>query len=607
MSGQTSTEIWSVAKLVTALDPKSPIGHDKTIVRIPRFQRPLVWSQEKQEALIKSVLKGFPIGTLLLWQDPENPTSYLLVDGQQRSATLMQHASSDLALLTRSAVEESATISQGVEVLLESINHVNSAGTFVADELFQDLLEWLHSQQKTQSPSFHNASLLASLSQQSQRFDGSTQSVANSAHQLLNAIRDAVDVSRMNLPVLIYRGPGADLDDIFVKINEQGVALTKYQVWAALWAETEVATPNKDVLDEQDLRTQALQDQGLIYEEEGPASKINLFEYLNATGHLLSRRYPELFRPVDHPAEQAFSFSVAALYFGLDLSRKSASTLPDQMQISSPTVMSDFFKNFDAACRCVNKMLNEVAALKLTERQGLLPHPELQMVSLVAWISRELRAGRGIDGVALADSVKAIYVLDLLTQPFRGPGDKLAFERVQATDSHGNPSFYRSKPTKSEFSRSIETWLAEDRKNTKKKRPVTQEALKRFMLRLISSRVVPVNEQAKFTFDVDHIQALGSALFKQNSDSSALLAPHEIGNLCLLEHQLNLRKGKQALSVFMKSLNDTEKELVVRVGRLAPELIDGVLSDAGTARKYKNNCEMRAASLSEEVLTALGY
>ncbi len=607
MSGQTGTEIWSVAKLVKALDPNSPNDHDKTLVRIPRFQRPLVWSQEKQEALIKSVLKGFPIGTLLLWQDPENPTSYLLVDGQQRSATLLQHASSDLELLTRSAIEESAAISHGVEVLLKSINETNSTETFVADELFQALLEWLHDQRKTQSPSFHNVSLLASLSQQGQKFDVSSQSVANSAHQLLNAIKDAVDVSRMNLPVLIYKGPGADLDDIFVKINEQGVALTKYQVWAALWAETEVAAPSKEVLDEQDLRTQALQNQGLIYEEEGPASEINLFEYLNATGHLVSRRYPELFRPVDHPAEQAFSFSVAALYFGLDLSRKSASTLPDQMRIGSPTVMSEFFKNFDTACRSVNKMLNEVAALKLTERQGLLPHPELQMVSLVAWISRELRAGRDIDDADLSDAVKAVYVLDLITQPFRGPGDKLAYERVHAIDSHGIPTFYRTKPTKIEFTRSMETWLADDRKNTKKKRPVTQEALKRFMLRLISSRVVPVNEQAKYTFDVDHIQALSSNLFKQNSDSIALLAPHEIGNLCLLEHQLNLRKGKQALSVFLKSLTDAEKELVVRVGRLAPDLIDGVLSDAVTAKEYKKSCELRAASLSSEVLIALGY
>lgn len=75
--------------------------------RIPRFQRPYVWSQEDMIQLFDSISKGYPIGSLLIWQTERSdissspfigpvsiPTaspalkSYV-VDGHQRLATLL--------------------------------------------------------------------------------------------------------------------------------------------------------------------------------------------------------------------------------------------------------------------------------------------------------------------------------------------------------------------------------------------------------------------------------------------------------------------------------------------------------------------------------------
>lgn len=610
MAGRTSTEIWSVEKLVLALtnDSSNPIDNDKTVVRIPRFQRPLVWSQEKRESLIKSVLQGFPIGTLLLWQDPADPSSFLLVDGQQRSATLKEHAAADLALLTTAALEESIPIRQAFKKLHETAQGASASQPFSESDLYQSLTTWLHTQKRTSNASFHVASLLGDLSDGGQRFDDKAKGVADRAHELITAIKSAVDVSEMKLPMLIYSGPEADLDEIFVKINEQGVALTKYQVWAALWAKDQVPNPTQEFLDEQEKRNQALQDQGLIYEVDGPASDLNLFEYLNAIGHLLSGRHPELFPPLKHPSEQAFSFSVAALYFDLDLSRKSAGTLPKAIRSFGPNAIESFYQDFGVACSAISKALKEIAALRLSDKQSSLPHPELQMVALVSWLARESRAGRLPAKASLFEAIKSRYVLDLLTQSFRGPGDKLAHERVQNIGKDGLPNFYKVMPDVSEVFRAIATWLAEDRKNTKKRRPISQEPLKRFLLRLITSPKVTVAEQEKYVFDVDHIQALGSNLFKQDGpDDVGTLAPHEFGNLCLLEHQLNLKKGKQDLSSFLESLSFDEKEFVVRVGRLDPDLVAGVLFDAETDVAYVRRAEVRAQLLAREILKALNY
>lgn len=75
-------------------------------IRVPKFQRTFVWKQADLHALLDSVLRGFPIGSILVWDTeetirtttcvgpvtisprPEGLVGYLL-DGQQRVSTLV--------------------------------------------------------------------------------------------------------------------------------------------------------------------------------------------------------------------------------------------------------------------------------------------------------------------------------------------------------------------------------------------------------------------------------------------------------------------------------------------------------------------------------------
>src|SRR5438552_10962129 len=75
-------------------------------IKIPQFQRDFVWSKAKSAKLLDSIVKGFPIGTFILWKTnerlrsirnlggvslPETPrgdaVKYVL-DGQQRLTSL---------------------------------------------------------------------------------------------------------------------------------------------------------------------------------------------------------------------------------------------------------------------------------------------------------------------------------------------------------------------------------------------------------------------------------------------------------------------------------------------------------------------------------------
>lgn len=74
-------------------------------VRVPHFQRGLRWKRSDAVALIDSVLRGFPIGSLLLWrreapkeslrlgqvgiEAPARSDALYVVDGQQRITTFL--------------------------------------------------------------------------------------------------------------------------------------------------------------------------------------------------------------------------------------------------------------------------------------------------------------------------------------------------------------------------------------------------------------------------------------------------------------------------------------------------------------------------------------
>ena len=75
-------------------------------VKVPQFQRDFVWSRDKSARLLDSLLKGFPIGTFILWRTkeelrsirnlggiefpptPKGDSVHYVLDGQQRLTSL---------------------------------------------------------------------------------------------------------------------------------------------------------------------------------------------------------------------------------------------------------------------------------------------------------------------------------------------------------------------------------------------------------------------------------------------------------------------------------------------------------------------------------------
>ena len=88
--------------------PLSSILHEieRGSVKVPQFQREFVWTKQKSAKLLDSLLKGFPIGTFILWKTdeelrslrnlggvelpptPKGDSVHYVLDGQQRLTSL---------------------------------------------------------------------------------------------------------------------------------------------------------------------------------------------------------------------------------------------------------------------------------------------------------------------------------------------------------------------------------------------------------------------------------------------------------------------------------------------------------------------------------------
>jgi len=54
---------------------------NKGIYQIPKFQRDFVWSKQQTAKLIDSLLKGFPIGSFILWKISDRLKSLKKIGG----------------------------------------------------------------------------------------------------------------------------------------------------------------------------------------------------------------------------------------------------------------------------------------------------------------------------------------------------------------------------------------------------------------------------------------------------------------------------------------------------------------------------------------------
>ena len=194
---------------------------------LPEFQREYVWTSDQAKQLMVSLVKGYPIGGLLLWKTDNPPdlkkinklpeklgTLNVILDGQQRLTTLYMLLRNEIPPYYSEADIE--TDPRGLFYNLENSEfQYYQASRMKANPLWHRVIDC-----------FTNPSInVFSLAQQQTDDQQQAFSLAQKYNGWLNKLRA---VETMDLPVQTVP-PDASLDeaiDIFDRVNSQGTRLT---------------------------------------------------------------------------------------------------------------------------------------------------------------------------------------------------------------------------------------------------------------------------------------------------------------------------------------------------------------------------------------------
>ena len=210
-------------------------------IGLPDLQRPFVWSNEKVKNLYDSMLNGFPVGYIMLWESPENYSEKmeniglnekalkmpkcLVIDGQQRLTALV---SSMYGICVKDSKFKERNIKISYNPLREKDRFENWTPAFEKNpEWIADLSTvFLAKEQNTLSKLRRN--YIKRLNESYEK-NGHALLTDEQEDLIENRLNELLGLEKYPLPVLeIYRSAEEEeVAEVFVRVNSGGQKLNE--------------------------------------------------------------------------------------------------------------------------------------------------------------------------------------------------------------------------------------------------------------------------------------------------------------------------------------------------------------------------------------------
>lgn len=187
-------------------------------VAIPEIQRPFVWDASKVRDLLDSLYKGFPVGYIIVWKNPDvklkdgsvSLGKKILIDGQQR-VTALQAAIA--GMMVTDATYRKKHIRIAFNPQTESFEVLNPA--------IEKDSKWIPDISRIFDPAFEEFQFIIQYCQEN-GLSGQEGSISRVISKLKKIIDINLGVTDLNQSLTID-----EVTDIFIRINSQGVVLSQ--------------------------------------------------------------------------------------------------------------------------------------------------------------------------------------------------------------------------------------------------------------------------------------------------------------------------------------------------------------------------------------------
>ena len=581
-AGKTTPELWSLKRLAASLD-----GSDSQIVlEVPSFQRQFVWDERKQSELINSIRAGFPIGAIIICNsgesEPDGRPIYFLVDGLQRSLTIKAHADNPFFDATGSG-----------DLIIEGDEFDKLAEHFSCRDdsakLAAAVARFLKSVKKPGVEDWQAENLLAVCEEDLKvTIESKSRSqTRNAAHNLMEKIRsDSGKILDTNLAVLRAEVPVNKINEVFRRINDSGVALTRYQIWAATWLRDQVVTKNLEILDciedKRRAREKELKNYSIRLQNR---KSLSLYDYLDGLGRVLASRYSFLFRSITKATDETpHAFVIAALVHRLRIDKKLEHELPRLMRaekldddlIETGRFEEELFAAIDVAAIALAPLLSfKTYDFDRKREKHEFMHSDYFIAAFSSWLSVALKDDPKLKK-SLGGSLLLHYVFEQISPAEKSHAtDVQAFESVWTSlgkDADGLDRFVKNPlwlnpVSKEQFATRLDQWFESDLNSNlsdgvKRRAPSLATKLLLRLVMLQRSKAA----HAQISYEVDHLVPWSRFKAWIEHDESPYGWPiNSIANLALVPRVSNRGKGDATVVEWlMKSAKASKDEKYIR-------------------------------------------
>ena len=572
---------YTVEKLSSEIEDKK--------ITIPKYQRGAVWNKQQKDKLIDSMNKGYPFGSILLY---ENDNRRQIIDGLQRSTTIIEFVKNPARFFTQDNIDE--------DIVNKIVNYIGVVGSKSEIELRLEniIKDWVtknhHTMQDVQRMQYGD--LVDEIINEWPTAESTRNEIKLLVRDMFNTFQDICNnIANMQIPALVYEGDESLLPEIFERINSQGAKLTKQQIYSATWAHNivklsssefdEIITNNRD-------RYENMLDESMELDDYNPTElirkkEVNIFELVFGFGKMISRKYPYLFTfdEKEKTKVESIGFNLinACLVQKSSNMRQLNINLKNLIGLETENVEL-FLNRIIEAIEYVDKRLGAGIKFKGNTRSDSRVYPlhtEMQITSIIATVfitrhaSFKLTDRGDIQELSIDThsfnqkwatmkdrfnkNILRIYSMDILGQKWKGSGDK-------KTDSIIIDSYYYDREISwKEFEQVLDVYYStlNSERNERKQVAAPKESEK-LVLNLIYSKIFSASDQNdESNYDIEHLAPKNLMKDKICSYSDDFRLPiSSIGNLCLLpEYDNRVKKDKTIYQdqYYLSKINDIKE------------------------------------------------
>ena len=493
-------------------------------IKLPRFQRKLVWPKSKKDQFINTLHEGLPFGSVLVYPESQEPDADLLIiDGQQRLSTIIEFNSDRLAFWK--PLNQDTYLSA-----LASINEALPGELQLSESQFDNLLR----RNKLDLDDW-----LDDLDDKSSR-----KTVRAQFGTIEKALAEYVDLSSLLIPAIKFIGDKSLIAEVFSRLNQGGIKLSKYQVFSAAWIHTQIK-----------LSTSALQSaildnvkkhytsmgEGAAFELDGFSEDllsatriITLSDLATALGMFLQEHLKALAPQTDNKISE---LGYGLLGVAVDLDNRKLGHLvdySDYIQANLQHILEKTNRICSNLQDVFSKMLKVVKANKNDEYARALStnFKTLSYFAALWYLDPESEDYR-----STLKNIKAHYLLDALTGVWSSAGDQRLLEYQPSSKKRD----YLTPVSASDLEAAFDQWLASNvagiRFSSETKAIITIHANLTYL-----ATTVPNGE----SFELEHI--IAKKFIEAASDTTKKgLFGNSIGNCMFLPKGINNRKKAKTL------------------------------------------------------------